>query len=128
MARVNIDGKDYELTSGQNLLQAVLSEHLELPYFCWHPAMGSVGSCRLCAIIQFADADDGRGRLQMACMVNVQDGMRVSINAEFAADFRKQVIEWLMENHPPRLSGVRRGRRMPSSGHDGDDWAHQPPL
>ena len=100
MARVNIDGKDYELTSGQNLLQAVLSEHLELPYFCWHPAMGSVGSCRLCAIIQFADADDERGRLQMACMVNVQDGMRVSINADFAADFRKQVIEWLMENHP----------------------------
>ena len=100
MARVNIDGKDYELTPGQNLLQAVLSEHLELPYFCWHPAMGSVGSCRLCAIIQFADADDGRGRLQMACMVNVQDGMRVSINADFAADFRKQVIEWLMENHP----------------------------
>ena len=100
MARVNIDGKDYELTAGQNLLQAVLSEHLELPYFCWHPAMGSVGSCRLCAIIQFADADDERGRLQMACMVNVQDGMRVSINADFAADFRKQVIEWLMENHP----------------------------
>ena len=100
MARVNIDGKDYELTAGQNLLQAVLSEHLELPYFCWHPAMGSVGSCRLCAIIQFADADDERGRLQMACMVNVQDGMRVSIDADFAADFRKQVIEWLMENHP----------------------------
>ena len=100
MARVNIDGKDYELTAGQNLLQAVLSEHLDLPYFCWHPAMGSVGSCRLCAVIQFADADDERGRLQMACMVNVQDGMRISIDADFAADFRKQVIEWLMENHP----------------------------
>ena len=100
MARVNIDGKDYELTAGQNLLQAVLSEHLELPYFCWHPAMGSVGSCRLCAVIQYADADDERGRLQMACMVNVQDGMRVSIDADFAAEFRKQVIEWLMENHP----------------------------
>ena len=100
MARVNIDGKDYELEAGRNLLQAVLSEHLDLPYFCWHPAMGSVGSCRLCAVIQYADADDERGRLQMACMVNVQDGMRVSINADFAADFRKQVIEWLMENHP----------------------------
>ena len=100
MARVNIDGKDYELQAGQNLLQAVLSEHLNLPYFCWHPAMGSVGSCRLCAVIQYADEADERGRLQMACMVNVQDGMRVSIDADFAADFRKQVIEWLMENHP----------------------------
>ena len=100
MARVNIDGKDYELQAGQNLLQAVLSEHLDLPYFCWHPAMGSVGSCRLCAVIQYADADDQRGRLQMACMMNVQDGMRVSVGADSAAEFRKQVIEWLMENHP----------------------------
>ena len=100
MATVNIDGKDYDLPEGENLLHAALSQRLDLPYFCWHPAMGSVGSCRLCAVIQYADEADQRGRLQMACMMNVQDGMRVSIAAAFAADFRKQVIEWLMENHP----------------------------
>ena len=100
MARVHIDGQEYDLPAGQNLLHAVLSERLDLPYFCWHPAMGSVGSCRLCAVIQYADEDDQRGRLQMACMMSVQDGMRVSVANSFAADFRKQVIEWLMENHP----------------------------
>ena len=100
MASVNIDGKDYDLPDGENLLHAALSQRLDLPYFCWHPAMGSVGSCRLCAVIQYADEADQRGRLQMACMMTVQDGMRVSIEAAFAADFRKQVIEWLMENHP----------------------------
>ena len=107
MAQVNIDGKGYDLEAGQNLLHAVLSQHLDLPYFCWHPALGSVGSCRLCAVIQHADEQDQRGRLQMACMMSVQDGMRVSIGAPgqdgpggFAAQFRKQVIEWLMENHP----------------------------
>ena len=100
MARVNIDGQDYDLEAGQNLLHACLSKHLEVPYFCWHPALGAVGSCRLCAIIQYADEADQRGRLQMACMVPVRDGMRISIGAAFAADFRKQVIEWLMENHP----------------------------
>ena len=100
MARVNIDGKDYDLPAGQNLLHACLSEQLDLPYFCWHPAMGAVGSCRLCAIIDYADEADQRGKLQMACTMPVRDGMRVSIAAPFAADFRKQVIEWLMENHP----------------------------
>ena len=100
MARVNIDGQDYDLEAGQNLLYACLSKHLEIPYFCWHPALGAVGSCRLCAIIQYADEADQRGRLQMACMVPVRDGMRISVGAAFAADFRKQVIEWLMENHP----------------------------
>ena len=100
MATVNIDAKDYDLPAGENLLHAALSESLDLPYFCWHPAMGSVGSCRLCAVIQYADEADQRGRLQMACMMTVQDGMRVSIEAAFAADFRKQVIEWLMQSHP----------------------------
>ena len=100
MARVNIDGKDYHLPAGQNLLHACLSEQLELPYFCWHPAMGAVGSCRLCAIIDYADEADQRGKLQMACTMPVRDGQRISIAAPFAADFRKQVIEWLMENHP----------------------------
>lgn len=100
MARVNIDGKDYDFEAGENLLHACLSRRLDVPYFCWHPAMGSVGSCRLCAVIHYADEADTRGRLQMACMMAVQDGMRVSIEAAFAADFRKQVIEWLMENHP----------------------------
>ena len=100
MARVNIDGIDYELEAGQNLLHACLSERLDLPYFCWHPAMGSVGSCRLCAVIEYADEADQRGRLQMACTLAVRDRMRVAIGAPFAADFRKQVIEWLMENHP----------------------------
>ena len=101
MARVNIDGQDFDLEAGQNLLHACLSKHLELPYFCWHPALGSVGSCRLCAVIEYADEADQRGRLQMACTLAVKpQGMRVSIQAPFAADFRKQVIEWLMENHP----------------------------
>ena len=100
MATVNIDGKDCDLPAGENLLHAALSQRLDVPYFCWHPAMGSVGSCRLCAVIQYADEADQRGRLQMACMMSVQEGMRVSIEAAFAADFRKQVIEWLMENHP----------------------------
>jgi len=109
MARVNIDGRDYDLPDGQNLLHACLSERLDLPYFCWHPAMGSVGSCRLCAVLQYRDEADTRGRLQMACMMTVEDGLRIGIGtsdgeasrpAAFAADFRKQVIEWLMENHP----------------------------
>ena len=109
MARVNIDGKDYDLPDGQNLLHACLSERLDLPYFCWHPAMGSVGSCRLCAVLQYRDEADQRGRLQMACMMTVADGLRIGIGtsdggdsrpAAFAADFRRQVIEWLMQNHP----------------------------
>ena len=100
MVTFTVDGKQYEAEAGTNLLQAVLSQSLDLPYFCWHPAMGSVGACRQCAVIQYQDAEDERGRLTMACMTDVQDGMIVSVEAAHAKDFRASVIEWLMENHP----------------------------
>ena len=93
MATIDVDGQQYEVEEGQNLLHAVLSHRLNLPYFCWHPAMGSVGACRQCAIIQYADEDDERGRLGMACMTDVVDGMRISVAAPQAADFRESVIE-----------------------------------
>ncbi len=100
MAKLIVDGVEHHASEGQNLLHACLSLGLSLPYFCWHPSLGSVGACRQCAVIQYQDEDDVRGRLTMACMTPVSDGARISINAPDARGFRESVIEWLMENHP----------------------------
>jgi NADH-quinone oxidoreductase subunit G len=58
MAKIFIDGKEYEVDGSQNLLHVALSLKLDLPYFCWHPAIGSVGACRQCAVIQYKDEND----------------------------------------------------------------------
>jgi|SRR5690242_14986157 NADH-quinone oxidoreductase subunit G len=79
MPRINIDGTNYEVAPGHNLLQACLSLDFNLPYFCWHPAMGSVGACRQCAVKQLHGDDDRHGRIVMACMVEAADGARISI-------------------------------------------------
>lgn len=100
MARITIDDREYEVADGDNLLAAALSLGLELPYFCWHPALGSVGACRQCAVTQYKDADDRRGRIVMACMTPVQDGARFAMTDEASHSFRRSVIEWLMTNHP----------------------------
>ena len=98
MASIKIDGKDFEVDVKNNLLQECLSHAMDLPYFCWHPSMGSVGSCRQCAVIEYADENDTRGRLVMACMTSPREGARYSIKA--AAKFRAQAIESIMINHP----------------------------
>jgi NADH-quinone oxidoreductase subunit G len=100
MATIYIDNQPYEVKDGQNLLQASLSLGKNLPYFCWHPALGSVGACRQCAVKQFKDEHDTRGRLVMACQTPAKDGTRFSIDDPEAAAFRASVIEWLMVNHP----------------------------
>ncbi len=98
MAKINVDGKVFEVDPSKNLLEEILSNQQDLPYFCWHPSMGSVGSCRQCAIIEYANDEDQRGRQVMACMTSPREGARYSI--EKASKFRAQAIESLMINHP----------------------------
>lgn len=100
MVRIYIDQKPYDVKPGKNLLETCLTLGLNLPYFCWHPAMGSVGACRQCAVKVFKDENDKAGRLVMACMEGVRDNMYLSVNDTAAHDFRSQNIEWLMSNHP----------------------------
>ncbi|MGE5313713.1 MAG: NADH-quinone oxidoreductase subunit NuoG [Acidobacteriota bacterium] len=100
MPKIFIDGVPHDVKDGTNLLQAVLSLGFDLPYFCWHPAMHSVGACRQCAVKQFRDEKDTRGRIVMACMTPASDGTRISIDDAEAKAFRASVIEWLMTNHP----------------------------
>ncbi|NII29711.1 NADH-quinone oxidoreductase subunit NuoG [Pseudoflavitalea sp. X16] len=100
MPTIYIHNKPYEVKAGKNLLEAALSLGFDLPYFCWHPALGSVGACRQCAVKLFKDEQDTHGRLVMSCMETVKEGMRLSIEDQTAKAFRKQVIEWLMTNHP----------------------------
>ncbi|MFQ5483872.1 MAG: NADH-quinone oxidoreductase subunit NuoG, partial [Desulfobacterales bacterium] len=68
-----------------------------IPRFCYHPALGSVGACRMCAVKFLQGPVKG---VQMSCMVEATDDMVVSTTDEDAVDFRRHVIEWLMLNHP----------------------------
>ncbi len=100
MAVIEIDGEKYEVEEGKNLLDACLTLGLDLPYFCWHPSLGSVGSCRQCAVKVYANPEDERGRILMGCMTPVTDGMRLSLKEKTVEDFRDQSIEVTMANHP----------------------------
>jgi NADH-quinone oxidoreductase subunit G len=100
MATIFIDNKPYTVKDGDNLLHACLSLGFDIPYFCWHPAMHSVGSCRQCAVKQFKDESDTRGKIVMSCMTPAAEGTRISIDDPEVRAFRASVIEWLMLNHP----------------------------
>lgn len=100
MATIHVDGKTYDVNGSDNLLEACLTLGLDIPYFCWHPALGSVGACRQCAVKQFNDENDTRGRLVMSCMTPANDKTYIAIQDEEAKSFRKSVVEWLMTNHP----------------------------
>lgn len=100
MVKITIDGKIYEVEPGKNLLHTCLALGFDIPYFCFHPALGSVGACRQCAVKKYKDSNDKKGRIVMSCMEPVTDGLIISIDDEEVKDFRRAVIESLMTNHP----------------------------
>lgn len=97
MPKLVIDDREIEVASGTKVIEAAEQLGIMIPRFCYHPALGSVGACRVCAVKFLEGPLKG---VQMSCMIEAQDGMVVSTTDEDAVDFRKHVIEWLMLNHP----------------------------
>ncbi len=97
MPKLIIDDITVEVAEGVSVLEAAQSAGIPIPHFCWHPALGRAGACRVCAVKMLDGPVKG---IQMSCMLEAQDGMVVSTTDAEAMAMRRQVIEWLMMNHP----------------------------
>ncbi len=97
MPKLTIDNIEVEVPAGTSVLEAAKQVGIWIPHFCYHPALGSVGACRLCAMKFLEGPVKG---VQMSCMIPAQDGMVISTTDGEAARMRSLVIEWLMINHP----------------------------
>lgn len=97
MPKLIIDNIEVEVPAGTNVLEAAKKVGIWIPHFCYHPALGSVGACRLCAMKFLEGPVKG---IQMSCMLPAQDGMVISTSDPEVFRLRQLVIEWLMINHP----------------------------
>ncbi|MFZ4857295.1 MAG: molybdopterin-dependent oxidoreductase [Desulfuromonadaceae bacterium] len=97
MPKLIIDDIPVEVAGGTTVLEAAQSVDIPIPHFCWHPALGKAGACRVCAVKMVEGPVKG---IQMSCMLPAQEGMVVSTTDPEAVAVRRNVIEWLMINHP----------------------------
>ncbi len=97
MPRLIIDGYEIEVPRGTKVIEAAERLGIVIPRFCYHPGLGSLGACRVCAVKFLEGPVKG---VEMSCMTDARDGMVVSTTDPEAMEFRKYVIEWLMLNHP----------------------------
>ena len=97
MPTLTVDNYRLTVPDGTTVLEAALAAGIVVPHFCWHPALGKAGSCRACAVRILEGPTKG---IQMSCMLEATDGMVVSTDDPEALELRRQVLEWLMINHP----------------------------
>ena len=95
-----IDGRPVTVPKGTPVIAAAEALGIVIPRFCWHPALGAAGACRMCAVMFLEGPVKG---LEMSCMVPAADGMVVSTGHPEAVAFRSRVVELLMANHPHEI-------------------------
>ncbi len=96
MPTITIDGKTIECKDRQMILQAALDAGMEIPHYCYHPGLSVVASCRIC----LAEVEGGPPKLIPTCQTPVRDGMVVHTQSSKAIANQKQVMEYLLVNHP----------------------------
>ena len=97
--KVTIDGIEAEVPAGINTIEAAKLLGIEIPHFCYHPALSVSGNCRMC-LIELELGGRKLPKLQIACGTKVQDGMVVNTNTETVTKARKGVLEFILINHP----------------------------
>jgi len=97
MPELTVDGRRVRVEPGTKVIRAAEAAGVFIPRFCYHPALGSVGACRICAVMFTEGPVEG---LKMSCMVEACDDMVVATDHPDVLAFRRNVVEWLMMNHP----------------------------
>lgn len=106
MPLLKIDNKEIEIENGTTVLQAAGANGIEIPHYCYHPALEIVGSCRMC-LVQI----EGVPKLQVSCNTIVTDvpterkvdgkyDMVVHTQNDLVVQERKNILEFLLLNHP----------------------------
>src|SRR3954464_11144226 len=95
MPRITADGQTIECKDRQMVLQAYLDAGKTLPEYCYHPGLSIPASCRICLV-----EVEGIPILIPSCQTPVRDGMVVHSTSTKAVANQKQVMEYLLVNHP----------------------------
>jgi NADH-quinone oxidoreductase subunit G len=93
-----VNGQPVHAEKGQTVLQAALAAGFFVPYFCWHPQLSVAGNCRVCVVE--VESEGGGGWTDIACNMPVTEGMRVLTDSDTVREQRKQILQFILLNHP----------------------------
>ncbi len=96
---IEIDGRALFAPKGSMIIQAADKAGIPIPRFCYHEKLPIAANCRMCLV----DAEMGGRPMpkpQPACATPVADGMKIFTRNEKALKAQRNVMEFLLINHP----------------------------
>ena len=95
MPKLTIDGKTLEVAKGTTVLEAAQQLGVHVPRYCYHPKLSVSGNCRMCLV-----EVEKSPKLLTACSTEAAEGMVVHTATEKVKTARRDVLEYLLLNHP----------------------------
>ena len=114
MLKVTVDGVDVEVPEGTLAIEACFRAGADVPYFCYHPRLTSVGACRMCLVnIELEMFGSRASRILTCCTVPVTDGMAIKTSTPDVKKAQNGMLEFLLANHPLDCPICDRGGECP---------------
>jgi NADH-quinone oxidoreductase subunit G len=95
MLELEIDGKSLQVPEGSTIIEAAHAAGIYIPHFCYHKKLSIAANCRMCLV-----EVEKNWKPMPACATPVANGMKVFTHSELAAKAQKDVMEFLLINHP----------------------------
>lgn len=95
MPKLTIDGKEVEVAEGTTVFEAARESGIPIPHFCYHPKLSIAGNCRMCLV----DIEK-MPKPAISCNTVATEGMVVNTKTEKVQALQKNVLEFILINHP----------------------------
>ena len=92
---IEIDGQPLVVPKNSMIIQAADKAGIAIPRFCYHDKLSVAANCRMCLV-----EIEKMGKPAPACATPVGDGMKVFTRSEKALKSQRNVMEFLLINHP----------------------------
>lgn len=92
---VFIDGVEMAAPKGSMIIQAADKAGIPIPRFCYHDKLSIAANCRMCLV-----EVEKMPKPAPACATPVMDGMKVTTRSDKALKSQRNVMEFLLINHP----------------------------
>jgi NADH-quinone oxidoreductase subunit G len=91
----SLNGQQITTPAGTLVIEAAKRQGVEVPSFCYYPGLALQAACRMCLV-----EVEKMPKLQTACTLVATEGMVVKSDTPQVHKARKDMIEFLLSNHP----------------------------
>ncbi len=99
LVNIEVDGKPTQIRKGAMIIEAADAIGIAIPRFCYHRTLPIAANCRMC-LVEVEMGGKPMPKPQPACATPVAEGMKVKTRTDVALKYQKDVMEFLLINHP----------------------------